>query len=357
MDVLSLGISVFCITLLLVYLLRVPAVWTGWVDIPRGHKFHTGHVPLVGGLAMFLAMAMAIAVEQLAWPPHYAGFALGALVLLFTGLLDDRVDLSPRVKFFAQSLAALCLVWTGGPQLATLGDLLGSGEIALGGLALPLTLFAVIGLINAINFSDGLDGLAGGLVLIALTAFMLAASLAGHHPVVPLLVACLAAVAGFWVFNMRFHDQQRPYVFMGNAGSMLLGFALAWFSIDLTQGEQPFLAPIYAVWFLGLPIMETVSLIGRRIRQRRHPFQAGRDHLHHALLHAGLSHATSVWLILGAQAVLAAIGFACWRMGIPEAPMFLGFLLLFALYNLAVMNGWRIMAALKNRAAAGRCVS
>lgn len=344
MDAFTLGIVIFSMTVLMVYLLRVPAVWAGWVDIPRGHKQHTGQVPLVGGLAMFLTLLLAAQLNPTAWSSHHGGLILGAVVLLVTGMLDDRFDLSPGVKFVAQAMAASCLLWGGGPQLVNLGNLLGSGDLGIGVAAVPLTVFAVMGLVNAINFSDGLDGLAGGLALISLTAFALVASLIGQSQTLTLLVACLAALGGFWVFNMRFHDRLRAMVFMGNAGSMLVGFALAWFSLDLTQGVQPALSPVYALWFLALPLIETVSLIRRRLARGRHPFQAGRDHLHHALLRAGLSHAGAVWAILLGHALLAGIGFVGWRVGAADSPMFAAFLLTFMVYHAAAMNGWKIVA-------------
>lgn len=349
MDLFGLGVLIFCITTLMVFLLRKPAMLVGLVDIPSDRKRHFGDIPLVGGVAIFLTLMLAVPAGLLSWDPELAGFYLGGCVLLVTGLLDDRYDLSTRFKFGAQCLAAACLAWNAGGDLSNLGDLFGTGDIRLGDLALPFTVFAVVGLINAVNFFDGLDGLAGGMTLIALAAFTLVAVPTQQTLVLPLLIALLAAVAGFWIFNMRFHDEHRALVFMGNAGSMSLGFALSWFAARLTQGDEPAMPPVYALWFLALPLMDSVSLIWRRLRRNRNPFVASRDHLHHALLRAGLGHAGAVWSLLLAQTVLAGTGFACWRLGAPEPAMFAGFLMLFLIYNLAIQNGWKILASLKAR--------
>lgn len=347
MDLLGLGVLIFCITTLMVFLLRKPAILVGLVDTPSERKMHFGAIPLVGGIAIFLALLLALPAGLLSWDPRLSGFFMGACVLFAAGLLDDRYDLSIHAKLAAQCLAAACLSWNSGVDLSNLGNLFGSGDVHLGALALPFTVFAVVGLINAVNFFDGLDGLAGGLVLIALIAFTLVAKLTHQAQFLPLLIALLGAVAGFWAFNMRFHERQSARIFLGNAGSMSLGFALSWFAVNLTQGSEPTVPPVLALWILALPLMDSVSLIWRRLRRRRNPFEANRDHLHHALLRVGLGHAGVVWFLLLTQAALAGMGVACWRLGVPEPVMFGTFMLLFLLYKLAAFHGWKIIAKLK----------
>jgi UDP-GlcNAc:undecaprenyl-phosphate GlcNAc-1-phosphate transferase len=332
MQLIGISVLVFSLTVMLLVLLRVPALKVGWVDIPGGRKQHEGRVPLVGGLAMFFALMLASLVGLFSWSAYYNGFLIGALVLLVSGLFDDRFDIPPLTKLIAQGLAAWCLIGTG-EFTSGLGDLLGSGPIAPGWIGLPMAIFAVVGLINAMNFFDGLDGLAAGMGLLTLIALTLVASVTNQIQILPMLIACLAAVAGFWVFNMRFHERQPAFVFMGNAGSMVLGFTLAWFSLQLTQTADAVLPPVYALWFLALPLIESVSLIARRILARKNPFQAGRDHLHHLLLAAGLGHAATVWLLLLAQAILTGVGYACWRAGASEALMFSAFIGLFLVHH------------------------
>jgi UDP-GlcNAc:undecaprenyl-phosphate GlcNAc-1-phosphate transferase len=344
MQLIGISVLVFCLTAMLVMLLHVPAKLTGWVDIPGGRKQHDGHVPLVGGLAMFLAMLLATQAGLLTWSGQSNGFLFGALLLMVFGLLDDRFDMPPVAKLLGQGLAAWSLVGFGDTGISSLGDLLGMGQISLGTINLAVTLFAVIGLINALNFFDGLDGLAAGLSLIGLLLLTSVALLTNQVQLLPMLIACLAAVAGFWVFNMRFRADQRAFVFMGNAGSMLLGYTLAWFSVHLTQANDPVLPPIYALWFLALPLIETLSLIGRRLQAGRHPFQAGRDHIHHALMQAGLGHAKTVWTLLFIQLLLAGFGFVCWHAGVAEHLMFAAFLTLLLGYHAALLYGCKWIA-------------
>ena len=222
MQLIGISVLVFSLTVMLLVLLRVPAIKVGWVDIPGGRKQHEGRVPLVGGLAMFVALMLASLVGLFSWSAYYNGFLIGALVLLVSGLFDDRFDISPLTKLIAQGLAAWCLIGTG-EFTGGLGDFLGSGTVPLGWIGMPVAVFAVVGLINAVNFFDGLDGLAAGMGLLTLIALTLVASVTNQIQILPMLIACLAAVAGFWVFNMRFHERQPAFVFMGNAGSMVLG--------------------------------------------------------------------------------------------------------------------------------------
>ena len=293
---------------------------------------------------MFLSILLATLADLLTWPGQSNGFLMGALFLVVLGLLDDRFDLSPAAKLLGQIVAAWCLVGFDGVGIHTLGDLLGLGQIGLGVISLPVTLFVVVGLMNAVNFFDGLDGLAAGMALIGLMVLTLVATLTNQIQILPMLIACLATVAGFWVFNMRFHTNHQAFVFMGNAGSMLLGFTLAWFSIQLTQSNDSALPPIFALWILSLPLIETLSLIGRRLWAGRHPFQAGRDHLHHALLVTGLGHAGTVWVLLFIQILLAGIGYVCWRAGVAEHLMFGAFVALLLAYHTALPHGWKLIA-------------
>lgn len=327
----------------LVVLLRKQAGRLGLVDEPGGRKQHHGLVPLVGGLAMFGGVIVAALVAGLL--PANAALLAALALLVAKGYLDDRYDLRPALRFSVQALAVLIMVFWGDVRLDNLGNLFGFGDVLLGRWSVPMTVFAVLGVINAINMIDGADGLAGGLTLVALVAFSGFAALSGFLGAT-LLLPLLFAVAGFMLFNARSPWRARASVFMGEAGSVLLGFSLAWYAVDFANARQAF-TPITAVWILAVPLMDTIGLMLRRVLKGRSPFAPDNEHLHHILQRAGFSQCQTVMIVWGIAALLAGIGIAGWRLGVPEYVMFYSFAALFALYLYGVMHAWKLMKAVK----------
>jgi UDP-GlcNAc:undecaprenyl-phosphate GlcNAc-1-phosphate transferase len=293
----------------------------GLVDHPGGRKTHEHPTPLVGGIAMFIAFAFAILTVDSPLSGHRALFA-GALILVVVGVLDDLQELSARARFAAQFLAGLIMTLGAGVVLHDFGHLmLADQPLPLGMLAIPLTLFATVGVINAVNLSDGIDGLAASLVLIAVGSLLLIAWPSGQREVVGLLVVL---------------------VFMGDAGSMFLGFVLAWFLVRLSQGEARLFAPVTALWLFALPLIDTVVTMSRRIRLGRSPFAADREHFHHILLAAGFTPKQTVGLMVLLASALAGIGLIGHFQGVPEHWMFWGFLVVAGSHYWLVMRVWRV---------------
>ncbi|MCG6862624.1 MAG: undecaprenyl/decaprenyl-phosphate alpha-N-acetylglucosaminyl 1-phosphate transferase, partial [Chromatiaceae bacterium] len=212
--------------------------------------------------------------------------------------------------------------------------------LSLGILAVPVTLFAAVGVMNAVNMADGLDGLAASLVLITITALWVIAWSRGDVRVIGVLGVLGATIFAFLLFNLRLDG--RALVFMGDAGSLFLGFVLAWFLVRLSQGEQRLLAPVTALWLLALPLIDTVSLMVRRMLLGRSPFTADREHFHHILLAAGFSPKQTLALMVLLGFTAAGVGLAGHFLGIPERWMLLGFLGLFTLHFWMIMRAWRL---------------
>ena len=330
-----------CVVLILL-LIRPARAW-GWVDRPTGRKHHPTPVLLVGGVAMCVAYGLSL----LALPvrPDACPALLIAMVLLtLIGLYDDLRATRPALRFVFQGGAVLVMALGGGVTLDNLGNLFGLGNVTFPeGVALLVTLFCVIGVINAFNMSDGLDGLAGGLALIAagwLIVLLRNAPLSrlGDHDA---LLALVMVVAGFLCFNLRHPWRSRASVFMGDAGSTMLGFVLAWFLVHLSQGREAAMAPMTAVWLLALPLMDTVSVMIRRIRVGHNPFVADRRHLHHLLLSGGLSDGRATTLLLITALLTGAVGVATHELGVPEHLQFYAFLVLFGLYHRLTTHFWK----------------
>jgi UDP-GlcNAc:undecaprenyl-phosphate GlcNAc-1-phosphate transferase len=333
----------FLLTVFVIHALKNPARQWGWVDKPNHRKHHEGAIPLVGGTAMFIALVIAwFTVDRSLAPP--GGLLGGMCILVVTGIYDDRHESPASLRFAAQIIAASCIIWGDGVYLSSLGDLLGPDEITLGLTAVPFTIFCVVGVINALNMIDGLDGLAGGLALSTTLWLLLLAPASGLHEPAALLLGLLAAViAGFLYFNLRHPWRRQASVFMGDAGSMVLGLVLAWCCVKLSQGEQRAFSPIVAVWIFGLPLMDTITIMIRRMLRGQSPFQSDRRHIHHLLLGAGYPAARTTAYLLLFAAVLGGMGVAVWYAEVPEHWMFYGFLSLFALYFFMTTMAWRVM--------------
>ena len=305
-------------------LARVAARW-GLTDSPGQRKTHEGEIPVVGGLAMGAAI---LAATMLTVPAAAASMPLaGAIaVTLIGGILDDRHDIGSLPKFAFQIAAAALLAATGDALLTHLGALMSANPFTLGRWALPLTVFALVGVMNAINMADGLDGLAGALALAACLNFGLAASLAGHSP--EFAAACIAggALSGFLLFNARSPWRSRAAVFMGDTGALLLGLLLGWLAVRLAMAAQPALAPIAAVWILALPIGDTVVVMLRRILRGRNPFRGDREHLHHILVALGLSEGRATAVLFALALALGFVALAAGWSGVPDYPLFYAYL-------------------------------
>jgi UDP-GlcNAc:undecaprenyl-phosphate GlcNAc-1-phosphate transferase len=321
------------------------AAYLQLMDYPGGHKTHEDATPLVGGLAIYLGVVIAAAF--LPEPFEQAlPCLLGGTLLLLVGAIDDRVGLTPASRFAAQIGAALIMTLWGGVVLHDLGPLFGGAGVELGILAVPCTLFAAVGVINAVNMIDGLDGLAGGLALIALLVLSLAVFATGAVAEGELLLAAAGAVLAFLLFNFRLPGRKHAAMFMGNGGSLFLGYALAWALISLSQAPHRAIAPVTALWIVAIPLCDAVGAMLRRMLKGQSPFQADRQHVHHVLLAAGFSVPRAVGIILALAVGLAGIGYGAQIAGIPDWVMLVLFMVLFGVYFWALRRAWRLMRSL-----------
>lgn len=320
----------------------------GWLDRPDPRKPHLAPVPPVGGAAWLLGLFVVLSYSGLLMHMHLLAAAL--LLMLLTGLLDDLRPMSSWLRLALQIVIATALVIEGDAVLHSLGALLpGVTAVQLGLLSLPVTVFALVGVINAVNMADGMDGLAGSYLLICLLAIAtLHASSSSSGGGVDLQLALLAgaALVPFLLLNLRLPWQGRARVFLGDAGSMSAGLLVGVLLIRGSQGEQAAFAPTVALWLLAVPLIDTVSVMLRRVAAGRSPFTPDQQHVHHVLLRAGLSVGRT-WQILAAVATLMALGGALGHwLGLPQTGQFLMFMLLASSYHLWVCRVLRQGCAL-----------
>lgn len=311
-----------------------PAV--GLTDKPGPRKVHAAPVPRVGGLAMAVGILVPVLVTVPLTAP-IRGVLLGILILLGFGLWDDRTELGYRTKLLGQVLAAgVCMV-VGDVHI---GNLMIDGRTLLPGLvSAGITFIFLIGVTNAVNLTDGLDGLAGGLVLLCLCAVALFAVASGNTPVIALCLIEAGAVLGFLRFNT--HPAR---IFMGDSGSQVLGFSVGALSLLATQGAEVDLSAALPVLLLGLPILDTLTVMSTRILAGKSPFRADNSHLHHRLLAIGFAHREAVAVVYLLQVGLVLLAyFMRFEADLEVIAVFCAFAAaVLGLLLLASSTGWRL---------------
>ena len=297
------------------------------VDRPGGRKTHHGEVPLVGGIAILLGLVASVAASPALWAEDSAYLLAACTLLTVVGTLDDRFELRPRTRLLTQSLAVLIGAAAFSLDHLTLGNIFAVGSVELSGLAAAgMIVLLTAGIVNAMNMVDGADGIAGVFALIALGSLALLELGAGRVDFAPIALAGCAAVAGFLVFNLPVQWNRRVRVFMGDAGSTLLGFLMAWVALGITQ-ESGAARPVTTLWLAALPIYDLLWAIGRRIARGRSPFEADRGHLHHLLLDGGVGVRATFAVLAVLAVVLAVCGITLEALGVPEWASFALFIL------------------------------
>lgn len=300
----------FIVSLALTPWVRSRAVSWGAIDIPNQRKVHNVSMPRLGGLVIFLAFIPA-ALVTFSFKTPVLGMALGATMIMLLGIVDDIRGISPRTKLAGQIAAALAVI-PFGIRVDFITNPINNEIITLGLFAVPVTVLWLVAVTNAVNLIDGLDGLAGGvsciasltMAVVALTQFRIFGD-SGQLEIVLLALLLAASVLGFLKYN--FHPAS---IFLGDSGSMLLGFSLGTISVLGLTKSATAISVIIPLVVLGIPLLDTVFAIVRRYHGHKPIFQPDKEHLHHQLLARGFTHRETVVLIyaisilMGASAVL-----------------------------------------------------
>jgi UDP-GlcNAc:undecaprenyl-phosphate GlcNAc-1-phosphate transferase len=321
---------------------RFAGKW-GIVDKPGARKVHALPIPRVGGLAMMMGVLVAAAIVI---PLGFRdkSFLGAALLLALFGALDDRFDLNPKIKLAGQLLAVLIVVLTTDTQIfsITLDERLDLPQW----LSLPLTVLFLVGITNAINLADGLDGLAGGTTFLCLGAIAFLAASSGQIVVAALALAFAGAILGFLRFNTY-----PASVFMGDAGSQVLGFAVGVLSLRATQSGSSAVSAAIPILLLALPILDTLSVMVQRVSEGRSPFSADKYHIHHKLLTYGFDHNEAVTVIYAIQADLFLLAY--WMRYESDIAIFavvtVFFVATLAVLQRATRAGWRFRTGRASR--------
>ena len=297
-------LSAACSALIFIIVLTPFADRLRLLDKPDSRKIHSAPVPMVGGIAIYLVLMCGLLIfpppEKLVW------FFVALTILVIIGMLDDAFGLGVKTRVVGQVLATSVMVFGADLYIENLGLTLFDLD-SLGLTGIIITMIAVVGLTNGFNMVDGIDGLASGhlLVGIACVASVQWLMKGEIHQVVWLSVL-FAVVLAFWLVNMSLTPLRR--VFLGDAGSLLLGFVMSWVLIYYSQKPISLLQPVAALWCVTVPVFDTLGVIVRRMKNGRSPFSGDRIHLHHLLVDQGISHKRAASVILCASISLNLFG-------------------------------------------------
>jgi len=343
-------IPVISVVTALFTLLLIPVAGkTGLVDHPNQRKVHDSTTPVIGGLAIFVTLTIVI-YWNLPHSRFVTSLGLGALLMTATGVADDRLKLSAALRFLIQIGACLMMILYADVRLDNFGRLIHNEVLSLGWMGGPITIFAALGVINAFNMIDGMDGLASSIFLVAASGMALFAARAGQSELLWVLLFSIAAVLGFILLNARFPWNKKARVFLGDGGSLLLGFILAWCFISLGSDHNEVsgyaFMPMTAVWLLAVPLLDTTTLMWRRWRSGRSAFSADQHHLHHAFLRAGFS-VVETWLMITLMAVACGgVGILFEIAGVPGYISFWTFIILAVSYSIYIKRSWETQSFL-----------
>lgn len=301
------------------------------LDRPGGYKSQASAVPYLGGAAIVGSFTIvSLCAAAILWPSSYRGgvaelgVILGlAVVLAVVGLLDDLRSLNPWPRF-AVAVGAGLIVWLTGTQILLFDNVLLDGA---------LTVLWIVGITNALNLLDNMDGLSAGISAIASFFFFLIAAINGQVAIAALSIALAGCAIGFLWHN--FHPAR---IYMGDAGSLFLGFLLAVIGIRLRFSGPTNVTFMVPILVMGVPILDTTLVVMTRILRRRNPLAGGRDHISHRLVFLGISVPGAVALIYGSGVALGWLGLVMSRIDVTSGLLLMSLVLVVSLFLLVILG-------------------
>lgn len=339
MPYLTIILAAFLITLAIMPFVIRSAAACKCMDVPAKRHFHKKSTPRWGGIAFFLGVVPMVFFldTESAW----TSYAIASCIILGIGIIDDRFSLGCKIKFLANIVAATIVIFSGNTVVHTLGSSGSFGSVELGWFAIPFTYLGIVGVTNAINLLDGLNGLAGGVSLLGFLFLGIAAAAAGNFAVAMACFAFVGALTAFLLFNFP-----KARIFMGDSGSLFLGFSLSVMAIAVTQSASAPVSPIFPVLVLLIPLFDTLRVMIMRVLRKRHPFQADKSHLHHLLVRSKISPVTAVLLLWATTAVFGVTGLLMLTKSLEAA-------LAFVLYACLLLSFFAISLTWRRRARKG----
>ena len=301
------------------------------LDYPTERKDHGVAVPIVGGVVLYLVFVFASLTLDISLAEYRCFFAMAGLIVI-TGFLDDLKDIRPRTKLIAITVGALAMIYWGDTRINDLGTIFSSEALELGYLSTPFTIFATVGFINSFNLMDGIDGLAGSLAVIALAFLAYIALDMGNYSVATLSIILISVTIAFLCFNARLPWNKSARMYLGDSGSLFLGFAIAWLGISLFRNGGSTYPPIVVLWIFAIPVYDALRVAIYRISDGKHPFNADKNHIHHILRGKGFTVNMTLITILSLSVACAEFGIISVHYGLSESTSLLLYVMFFVIY-------------------------
>ncbi|AIN47099.1 UDP-N-acetylglucosamine--undecaprenyl-phosphate N-acetylglucosaminephosphotransferase [Candidatus Palibaumannia cicadellinicola] len=341
-------VKIFIFSLLFLFFVRKVAKKVGLVDKPNSRKCHQGQIPLVGGISIYAGICFTfLYIYNNHGIPHMVLYLICAAVLVITGVIDDRFEINVITRAIIQALVAVAMMIFSGSYIKSFGYIFGPWEMVLGPFGYLVTLFSFWAAINAFNMVDGIDGLLGGLSCVSLGAMGILLYIDNNQSLALCCFAMITAIFPYILLNIGVCGR-RYKVFMGDAGSTMIGFTITWLLLQSTQGLEHPITPVTALWVIAVPLMDMVAIMYRRIRKGMSPFAPDRQHIHHLIMRAGFTSSQAfiiITLIAGFLAFVGVIGerWLCWS----ESVMLLLWMGIFLLYGHIVKCAWYVIRFVK----------
>jgi len=334
MEVLISTFTAFCFAFIAIKFFKPVAIEVGLVDKPSERKLHAGHIPLIGGISIFIAVLMA----SLLWLPNTLElrmYLIASAMMVFIGALDDKFDLKVRIRIIGQLIVASLMIYGVGGYISNLGNLFGLGDVTLGPLGIIFTYIGIIVVINAFNMVDGIDGLIGSLSINTFASVAVLFIMSGQIDYISYPLILATATIPYLIFNLGLNKKVKK-IFMGDAGSMFIGLSVIWLLTMGTQNENASFRPVTALWICAVPLMDMLSIVVRRYKNGKSPFKPDRDHLHHILQRVGYNTRQALVIISAFAVVMSIFGLAGEYFKVPDVIMLTGFIFIFVCYVMAI---------------------
>ncbi|MEZ9191307.1 UDP-N-acetylglucosamine--undecaprenyl-phosphate N-acetylglucosaminephosphotransferase [Vibrio sp. 10N.286.52.F8] len=333
----------FFLALAVLYCMRKVGYAIGLVDKPNARKHHEGVVPLVGGISLCITLLYFFYVSA-SEINNIEVIATCLTILVLIGVADDRFDISFKLRMGVQAVLTLIVMHYTGLTLSHVGNAFGFGvwdfPVAIDYV---VTILAVIGAINAFNMVDGIDGLLGGLSIVVFASLGVLFYAHGLEFYTFFMAVMVVILLPFVLFNLGYFGKLRK-VFMGDAGSMMIGFLVIWILIRGTQPEHGHytIRPVTALWLIAVPLIDMMAIMIRRIRKGHSPFQPDREHFHHIMQRIGFTPRESLVVICLVQLVYSTLGLLGEYFQVPEYIMFYTIVVCFFLHTYAMTHSFKM---------------
>ena len=310
----------FLISLLFTYTITKISEQMGMIDIPNERSSHINPIPRGAGVAVFLAFFLSLLFFHFSFVVEYKGFILGLLIVFITGVYDDNRGIEPKMKFVAITIATLLIFFLDDLKIDSLGDWFGHTIVLPYLIALLVTIIAVVGFTNAMNLIDGLDGLSGSVAVVIFGAFYYIGYIYQDFFITVVAILMIASIVAFLFFN--WHPAK---IFMGDSGSLVLGFTVAVVAIKSIS----YISVTSVLFLTAIPIIDTMTVMVRRIQRGLSPFNPDKTHLHHKVLRWKGGVDNAVVMIVLIQFVFSIMGLALRRQ--PDNIVFFTFVIILIL--------------------------